>query len=107
MESIIITSEADLRQLIREILHEEIKNLLPYLERPTNVVDECLMTRVEMAGYLKISLVTLNDWVKRGLPCIRKGGRVLFQKSEVIEAIKDHNSKSVNEEKDREHKRSK
>jgi excisionase family DNA binding protein len=40
--------------------------------------------RKEVAGYLKISLVTLHDWMNKGLPHIRHGGRVLFLKSEVL-----------------------
>jgi excisionase family DNA binding protein len=93
MEAFFITSEADLKRLMQEVIREEFKNLLPDLQKQPVIPDDSLMTRVEMARYLKISLVTLTDWVKRGLPCIRKGGRVLFQKSEVLTAIKGHSVK--------------
>ena len=35
-----------------------------------------------------ISLVTLTDWMKRGLPFHRQRGRVYFIRSEVVEYIK-------------------
>lgn len=94
MEAIIISSEADLKRLIQEVMREEMRNLALELNNRVVSEDEGLMTRVEMANYLKISLVTLTDWVKRGLPCIRKGGRVLFQKSDVMTAIKGRPEKN-------------
>ncbi|MEX2568015.1 MAG: helix-turn-helix domain-containing protein [Cyclobacteriaceae bacterium] len=42
------------------------------------------MTRKETADKLKISLVTLNDWTKRGLiQSYLIGGRVLYKDSEI------------------------
>ena len=52
--------------------------------------EEALLTRKEIAAYLRISLVTLTDWVKRGLPSHPKRGRVLFLKSEVLQWIKEN-----------------
>lgn len=89
METLIITNEADLRRILRELIREELMLLLPQMQRQAPAYEEPLVTRVEIADYLNISLVTLTDWVRKGLPCIRKGGRVLFLKSEVLEAIKD------------------
>ncbi|WP_406603628.1 helix-turn-helix domain-containing protein [Niabella agricola] len=36
----------------------------------------------------RISLVTLHDWMKRGLPFHKQGGRVYFIRSEVLEYVK-------------------
>jgi len=37
---------------------------------------------------LGISLVTLTDWVKRGLPRHKQRGRVYFMKSEILDYLK-------------------
>ncbi len=44
-----------------------------------------LINRKEVAKLLQISLVTLTDWTKRGLPFHKQRGRVYFIKSEVLE----------------------
>lgn len=42
------------------------------------------ITRKEVAGILKISLPTLNDWTKLGwLKAYKMGNRVLYKRSEV------------------------
>jgi len=46
------------------------------------------LTRKETARRLKVSLVTLTDWVNRGRIVAHKiGGRVLFLESDVEEAL--------------------
>jgi excisionase family DNA binding protein len=88
METVVITSEVELKRMIREVVREEITQLVRGLQQPWQAYEEPLLTRKEMAKHLNISLVTLTAWVRQGLPCIRKGGRVLFLKSEVVKAIK-------------------
>jgi len=88
METLIITSEQDIRRCIREVIQDEMKTLLAQTVVRGPAYDEPLLTRKETARYLNISLVTLTDWVRSGLPCIRKGRRVLFLKSEVLAAMK-------------------
>ena len=88
MEAIIITSEQDLKRCVREVLQDEMKAILAQISVRGPAYDEPLLTRKETANYLNISLVTLTDWVRSGLPCIRKGRRVLFLKSEVLAAMK-------------------
>ena len=52
--------------------------------------EEPLLNRKEIAMLLRISLVTLTDWMKRGLPCHKQRGRVYFMRSEVMEYIKQN-----------------
>lgn len=52
--------------------------------------EKTLVNRRDIAKFLKISLVTLNDWVNRGLPSHKQRGRVYFDKQEVKEYIKNH-----------------
>jgi excisionase family DNA binding protein len=93
METIIITSESEIKKWIREILRDELARALPSTEPATPDYAEPLLTRKEIAGYLKISLVTLHDWMNKGLPYIKRGSRVLFLKSEVLAAIKNRSGK--------------
>ena len=82
-----MTSKEDLKQLLQEVIRQEvdlfIKNQLPAKPAPA---EQVLLTRMETAKLLHISLVTLTDWTKRGLPAHRgrKDGRVLFMKDEVV-----------------------
>ena len=49
---------------------------------------EPLLSRKEIAFFLDISLVTLHDWMRRGLPSHKQRGRVYFMRSEVLQYIK-------------------
>ncbi len=87
METMIfIPKEEDFRRWIKE----EVKELLNELKAvPTEPVDiNPLISRTDTAKMLGISLVTLTDWVKRGLPHHKQRGRVYFLKSEVLEYLK-------------------
>ena len=75
---------------MRLIIREEIKSA--EIEKPP-LVDETepLLTRKEIAEYLKISLVTLHDCMKnRGLPYHSKRVGTRFLKSEVLEWVKEN-----------------
>ena len=89
MGTFFIPSENDFRKWIKESIADYFaeKNAGA---KPTSH-EEQLLTRKEIAKKLKISLVTLTDWVKRGLPSHKQRGRVYFLYSEVIEHIKNNN----------------
>jgi excisionase family DNA binding protein len=102
VERIIVASGEEVKTWIREVIREELPNLMSKVNSVEYIDEAPLMTRAEIAKYLKISLVTLTDWVKRGLPAHRKrkGGRVLFIKSEVLNWLKENqrpaNGRKVN-----------
>jgi hypothetical protein len=48
-----------------------------------------LLSRGEITQFLRISLVTLKDWVNRGSPSHKQRGRVYFDKKEVLDSIKE------------------
>ncbi|MFR9577800.1 MAG: helix-turn-helix domain-containing protein [Rikenellaceae bacterium] len=51
-------------------------------------IDETYLTRKETAARLRVSLVTLTEWVNRSrLNAYKIGGRVLFRESEVESAL--------------------
>jgi excisionase family DNA binding protein len=88
MVNISVPERDDLKTWIKEAIIEAF-NALPQNgngELPRQ--DEPFFTRKEIATYLKISMVTLHSWMNDGLPCHRKGRRVLFLKSEVLMYVK-------------------
>lgn len=89
MEAVYILNESDLKRWVREA----IKDCLAEQLQSTNIVSdenaEKLLNRQEIAGFLRVSLVTLTDWIKRGLPSHKQRGRIYFDKREVLDYIKD------------------
>ncbi|WPV66518.1 helix-turn-helix domain-containing protein [Chitinophaga sp. LS1] len=83
MDTLFIPNENDFRRWIKEALKECLVNT-----PPANPEEEPLLTRKEIAGLFRISLVTLHDWMKRGLPSHKQRGRVYFLRSEVLTYIK-------------------
>ena len=92
MNSIVIPSEDDFKRWIKEAIEEYLDS---GVSKPsiTNHNEEELLNRVETAKMLRISLVTLTDWVKRGLPSHKQRGRVYFTKTEVMQYIKQNKLK--------------
>lgn len=73
-----------LSEMIRESLRDELRQLRPAHPK----TDTRYLTRRETARRLRISLVTLTDWVNRGKICAHKiGGRVLFRDNDVEAAL--------------------
>lgn len=89
METLFIPNENDFKRWIREAVKEFFDSAI-VTGKDTNPDGEILLNRKEIAGFLRISLVTLNDWVNRGLPSHKQRGRVYFDKQEVKEYIKKH-----------------
>jgi predicted DNA-binding transcriptional regulator AlpA len=94
METLFIPTENDFKRWIKEAVNEyfqEVQLAAKYQE--DNQVR--LLSRNEIADLLRISLVTLTDWIKRGLPSHKQRGRVYFIKSEVLEFIQQKQSRRV------------
>ncbi len=87
METLFVPNENDIKRWVKEAIKECLEDL-----KETNKTDtgnnEPFISRCDIAGILDISLVTLTDWMKRGLPFHKQRGRVYFIRSEVIEYIK-------------------
>lgn len=93
MNQIILSTHTteELTGIISQAVREAIKNSLPVTSTPQS---EKLLTRKETSDKLKISLVTLNDWSKRGLiQSYLIGGRVLYKDSEIEASL--HQVKTV------------
>lgn len=65
---------------------DQLKNeIIPQNQRAGN---EDFITRTEAARLLKVAVITVSDWAKKGvLKSYKCGNRVYFKKNEVIEAI--------------------
>lgn len=87
METLFVPNENDIKRWVKEAIKECLEDL-----KETNKTDvgnnESFVSRSDIAGILDISLVTLTDWMKRGLPFHKQRGRVYFIRSEVVEYIK-------------------
>lgn len=93
MDNLILSTHTseELTKLISLAVKEALKE--HPVSSPT-IKSETLLTRQETASKLKISLVTLNDWTKRGLiQSYLIGGRVLYKESEIENSL--HKTKSI------------
>ncbi|MAO09741.1 helix-turn-helix protein [Tenacibaculum lutimaris] len=63
----------------------KIENYLKELSKKQN--DE-ILTRQEVADYLRISLVTIHSWNKHGiLNPIRMGNRIFYKKQDILDVL--------------------
>jgi predicted DNA-binding transcriptional regulator AlpA len=88
METLFIPTENDFKKWIKEAVKECMQEAyLPV--KSVNMTDDSFLNRKEVAKFLRISLVTLTDWMKRGLPSHQQRGRIYFDKKEVLDYIKE------------------
>ncbi|MFC5191873.1 helix-turn-helix domain-containing protein [Algoriphagus aquatilis] len=86
MNKLILTSQEELIEIIQKTVEEAVKNSSPVVLKSGQ--GETLLSRKETADKLKISLVTLNDWTKRGMiQSYIIGGRVLYKESEIEKSL--------------------
>ena len=80
-----IIDQMALSQCIRDAVRAELQE---HFNRPGNggcpAQDERLLSKRELAEELGVSLVTLTEWMKKGLPYLRLQKRVYFKRSEVL-----------------------
>lgn len=87
METLFIPTENDFRAWVKDAVKECLEEYFTS-NKPLAENGEPLLSRDEVADILRVSLVTLTDWMKRGLPFHKQRGRVYFILSEVMEHIK-------------------
>ena len=94
METLFIPNESDFKRWVKEAVKECLLDNSQQMQ-PDKRKEEELLNRKEIAKFLRISLVTLTDWMKRGLPSHKQRGRVYFMKSEVLNYIKESKMKQL------------
>src|SRR6185312_2646024 len=89
METLFIPNEKDFKRWIKEAVKDFLYEFTNE-EMKDDQKDDHLLNRKEIAKFLRVSLPTLTDWIKRGLPSHKQRGRVYFDKTEVIKYIKEN-----------------
>jgi hypothetical protein len=91
MDTLFIPTEQDFKRWVTEAVKECLKKEGNQMI-PGTIAAEPVLSRKEIAALFKISLVTLHDWMKRGLPFHKQRGRVFFFRSEVLAYITQRKS---------------
>ena len=94
MDTLYIPNENDFRRWIKEAIQESLEKTSAKNPSVPPTGEEPLLSRKEVAAIFRISLVTLHDWMNRGLPCHKQRGRVYFIRSEVMDYVKQHRRKA-------------
>lgn len=93
MSTLYVPTEDDVRRWVKEAITEYLNEAFSKIITTQPVEEEQLLCRKEIAGLLGISLVTLHDWMNRGLPSHKQRGRVYFIRAEVLEYVKSNQGK--------------
>lgn len=91
MTKLVVIEFDELKNFTRQVIQEEFKNAFSPKADQMSGSDERLLSRAQMAKELDISLVTLNQWQKDGLPYRRLHRRLYFVKSEVLNYMYSNN----------------
>ena len=83
-----IINYESLSQCIREAVRAELQE--HFKTGGSQPAEERLLSKQELAAELGVSLVTLTDWMKKGLPFLRLHKRVYFKKSEVLKLMQQN-----------------
>ncbi len=84
---VVVIPEEDLRLMIEGIVVNEVAKI-SFKLGDNEEKDPVFITRNETAKILGVSLVTLNEWIKKGIvPALRIGSRVRFDKKDVYNAL--------------------
>lgn len=82
-----IINEQALSQCIRDAVRAELQQHFKTGDSSKQERQERLLSKQELAVELGVSLVTLSEWMKKGLPFLRLHRRVYFKKSEVLKIM--------------------
>jgi hypothetical protein len=80
----IINYEA-LSQCVREAARAELQE--HFKKGNSQPAEKRLLSKQELATELGVSLITLTEWMNKGLPFLRLHKRVYFKKSEVLKIM--------------------
>lgn len=81
--TMVLMTETQLKQLLQETAKETV---LEMTKNAHKLNDDVLLTITETCEFMHVSRCTLSKWTKENiLPHIRKGGRIFYKKSELLE----------------------
>jgi excisionase family DNA binding protein len=87
METILIPGEREIKQWMAEALQDYFSGNSEF-RKLIHKHPEPFLTPQQLAAVLNVSVNTLQNWRKRGLPFHKEKRRVLFIRSEVDEYVK-------------------
>lgn len=93
MDTLFIPTENDFKNWIREAVKESLNVSAAQNDKAAQTAQEPLISRKDVGTFLGISMVTLNEWMKKGFPNHKVNGRVYFMRSEVLEYVKTNRKK--------------
>ncbi len=86
--SILILDDNTVDALASRLAVKLVEVIPDYIPKPEST--EKYLTRKDTAKLLQVSLVTLNEWSKKGIiQSYRIGGRIRYKLSEIDEALKE------------------
>lgn len=90
-------SPEELSNLISEAVTQAIQTLSTELQIAISKPHEKeVMTRIEVAKFLCVSLVAIHDWTNKGiLKQYKLGRRVYFNRSEIMQTLYDSNRRKI------------
>ena len=77
-EHFIFPTGNDFKNWIKEAVKESLNTSGAQTDKAADPAQEPLITRKDIGRFLGISLVTLNEWMKKGLPNHKVNGRCYF-----------------------------
>ena len=91
-------TEVSVDELADKVADKLLLKIESYLKQLSKTKNDELLTRKEVAEYLRVSLVTFSSWSKYGIiNPIRMGNRVLFKKQDILNVLEQQsiNKKGV------------
>ena len=93
MTKLVLIEFEEFKAFAGNLIQEEIRKALYPNGQSDNDNKEAFLTRNQMAKELNVSLVTLYQWQKSGLPYHRLHRRIYFLKSEVLDYMHSNQKK--------------
>lgn len=90
-------SEDDLKQLIKQCVREEVKNVLLEIDLPPNKEPPKTLNTKEVAELLDVSITTIHNYKsKHMIPYKKIGGRLHFERDKVLNSMREFKIKKQN-----------
>ena len=81
-------TEVTVDELADKVADKLLFKIEDYLKELSKSKNDELLTRQEVAEYLRISLVTIHSWNKHGiLNPIRMGNRIFYKKQDILDVL--------------------
>lgn len=81
-------TEVTIDELADKVADKLMLNIQDYLKQLSKKENDEILTRQEVADYLRVSLTTIHHWCNYGiLSPIRLGNRIFFKKQDILDLL--------------------